>query len=282
MKCPFCHDEIASPAAGVACRKCGTAHHSECWTDYGKCTIQGCGSTESGPIKAFAAARRAIAIGRTITREAYEAARERFGGKSTVGLFVVTATVVGLGAAPLLYGVHASTKVDIELVLGGLFLLLWIWIATLVYRGATLEDDLDVQIAARTPADYYSKLGGGSDLSGCGSLDGCGSGGASDLEGILGGVIAIVAILIIIFVVLPFVAWIAVEVVFPFLVLVVYGVLYHALAFAVNSDESQAGDLGRALLRGFGFAFFYTALVAVVIGAFVGAFHGGLPAVPRF
>ena len=197
-------------------------------------------------------------------------------------LFLLSSAVAGLGAAPLLYAVHASAKLDIEVVLGGLFVILAAWIAVLVYRGAKIDDDVEIQFGARGPGEYLGGVGKtlGDNWTGCGDLGGCSTG--SELDGIIGVIMAIVAILIIIFVVLPLVAWLAVEVVFPLAVLVVYGTLYHALAFAVNDAERFKGNLGGSLLRGLGFALLYTSMIALILGAFVGAFHGNLPSLHRF
>lgn len=262
-RCPFCRDAIAEKADGVECAKCGTPHHGSCWTEHGgRCTIAGCGSPTSRPLRALATARRAIAIGREVVAGAYENARERFGGKTTVALFLVSGLVAGLGVAPLLYTAHASKKVDVEVVLGALFAVLAAWITVLLYRGAELEDDYDVRIGQSSPGDFPVNLTAG-------DID-AGSGGCA--EAILGVVISVI-LAVVISVLFPVVAWLAVDIVFPLLALAIYGTLYHALAFAVNGRESLEGRLGASLLRGIGFAALYTGGIGGLIAAAVAAFH---------
>jgi hypothetical protein len=273
--CSYCRDPIAEHEIGVQCTQCWTPHHENCWKQNGgKCVTAGCGSVTSRIPGKLAPARQALAVGRTILADAYENARERFGGKTTVLLFSLSSAVAGLGLAPLLYAVHASRRVELEVVFGGLFAVLTIWITVLLYRGAQLEDDLDMKLAERSLGDYYGVFGRTDAPSGCVSgndFSGCGG---SDLDGVVGGIVLVVAIVVLIFVVLPLVAWLAVEIVFPLSVLAIYGTLYHALAFAVNGRESLQGRLSASLLRALGFALIYTTVVAAVMGAAVGAFHG--------
>lgn len=274
LRCPFCHAPIELISDGVQCAGCAAAHHKACWDEHGgKCSVFGCGSTRHRPLGKLAPARIALAAGRFAVASAIKEARERLGGKSTVVLFALSCIVSGLGAAPLLYRLHASRKVEIEFLLGGLFAILFVWITALLYRGAHLEDDLTLRPVERGPGDYFwiKRVPGGSDLSGC---NGCGDVGCAgaDLEGLVVGVAVLAAIVLLVVVVLPLVAWLAVEVVFPIVVLSVYFTLYSALAFAVNRHESMAGKLGACMARALGYSALYTAVVALVLAAGVQAF----------
>ncbi len=208
-------------------------------------------------------ALRAVAKGRTAVVDAYGNARERFGGKTTIALFLLSCVVTGLGVAPLLYRIHASSKIDIEIVLGALFASLLAWMTVLLHRGAHLENDYGPRIEELSPADFaVSTTNDGLDTSGDG---GC-AGVLVDL--VLGLVIALV-----VSTVLTIVTWIAVEVVFSLLVLVVYGTLYHALALAVNTNASLKGRLLASLVRAVGFSALYTGVVGGIMAVAVTAFR---------
>ncbi|MBI3723970.1 hypothetical protein HY251_08470 [bacterium] len=297
-RCPYCHADIETRPDGVRCAKCGSAHHLSCWEEHKKCSVFGCEGTEHRPLGALETARVIVRVGREAMSDALETARERLGGKSTVGLFGLSVLVTGMGVTPLLYHRHASAKVDIEVVLGALFVILWVWITALLYRGAKIEDDLTLRPLQATPGDYYKRIFGkdptaggcsgcfsgsggssGSSGSGC-DLGGCGSAGG-DLEGILVLIVVVVALGILIFVVFPLVAWLAVEIVFPMIVLGTYGALYAALAFAVNSAEAVKGKIVLCIIRATGYAFLYTAIVGVVIGMGIKAYHVYAPPLPH-
>jgi hypothetical protein len=41
--CPYCKDQIGEAENGiVSCRDCRTAHHRDCWTETGRCSVFGC------------------------------------------------------------------------------------------------------------------------------------------------------------------------------------------------------------------------------------------------
>jgi hypothetical protein len=289
-RCPSCQAEIATRTEGVRCTKCAAAHHRACWEQNGKCSIMGCEATAHRPMTKLATARVAVNVGRQLLSDALETARERLGGKSTVGLFFISCCATGLGVGPLLYGTHASRKVDLEVVLGAVFAILAAWITGLLYRGAQLEDDLTLRPLEKGPSAYMPLFGGvgnsgggsGGGGSGCSGTDlnGCGNTGGSDAEGIIVLIFAVIALALIVFVVLPLVAFLAVEIVFPVVVIATYGTLYGALAFAVNGHESLKGRFFAALGRGVFFAAFYTGLLAAVLVAGVKVFHMFKPVAP--
>jgi hypothetical protein len=278
MRCPFCHGGIDDLAEGVRCAKCQAPHHLACWTEYGKCSVFGCGSTAHKTLTRLGTAHVVIAAGRRSVSGALAAARLRLGGKSVVALFALSATIAGLGVAPLLYHVHASRKVELEILLGGVFALLAGWIVGLLHQGAELQDDLALRVGARSPGQYYFFMDN-TGVSGCSgrNLDGCGNVSSTDADGILGGILVILVVIVVIFVVLPFVAWLAVEVLFPCLVLAVYCTLYSALAFAVNGQQALAGRFLACLRRAVLYALAYTAVVGLVIGVGVRLFHAFAP-----
>jgi hypothetical protein len=47
--CPFCRDSLAE-GARVACERCQTVHHGECFAELGRCTTTGCKGTEGVPV----------------------------------------------------------------------------------------------------------------------------------------------------------------------------------------------------------------------------------------
>ncbi len=281
MRCPFCHGGIETREQGVRCKRCQAPHHGACWQEHGnKCSVYGCRSTENAPLTTLGAARIVIAAGKHAIGDALENAHERLGGKSVVLLFMLSCSVVGLGLAPFLYHVHASRKVEVEIVLGALFAILTTWIAGLLYRGAEIEHDLDVQVGERDLKSYYffarNNSGSGpgrgcTDLNGC-DLGGC-NGTGTELDAVIGGIILIVLAVVVIFVVLPLVAWLAVEVLLPCIVIAVYGALYGALAFAVNKQEELKGRLIPCVLRALFYAGVYTGIVGVVIAMAFKVFH---------
>jgi hypothetical protein len=289
MRCPYCHAGIESRDDGVRCARCQAPHHRVCWTEYGKCCVYGCGATENRLLGKLGTARIVLAAGKNAVKLALVGARERLGGKSVVALFALSCAVPGLALAPLLHHVHASHKVDYEFLLGGLFLVLATWITALLYRGSHLEDDMNLKVGERGLGTYYffmpaSSSGSASGCGdpGCGSMRGCSSSssGSSSLGGadeFLGAILIAILAVIIIIVVLPFVAWLAVEVLYPCVVLAVYFALYGSLAFAVNNQQDLAGKLFPCLLRSLRYAFLYTSVVAALILVAVKLFHAFAP-----
>jgi hypothetical protein len=267
-RCPYCHDAIHE---GVACKSCGTPHHLDCWRENGRCTTAGCGSTSHGDKKPVSAARRSLSLARKAKKalvQALENARERFGGKTVVGLFLLASAITGLGLAPLLYHVHASKKVDIGVVLGAVFAILAGWITTLLYRGAALEDDLQLEVAAGSVGDYYDRLSGVEITTSS----------SPDPIGFLVEIVLSLLFSIVVSAVLPLVAWFAVEVLFPLAVLSVYVTLYNALALAVNGAESFRGRFLASLARGTCFSALYTGIVGLILLVAFFAFHANLRA----
>jgi len=275
MRCPFCHGGIEKLEDGVRCKRCHAPHHLGCWDEFGqKCSVYGCSSTEHVPLTKLGAARIVLAAGQKAVTRTLANARERLGGKSVVTLFLLSCFVPGLGLAPLLYGVHASRKVDIEVVFGSLFVILATWITALLYRGVTLQDDLQVKVGERDVKTYmfFTPGGSGGSSGGCSDVGGC-IGGSGDLDGIIAGILVVVVAILVLLVVLPVIAWLAVEVLFPCIVIAVYGTLYGALAFAVNRQGALAGRFGAALFRGVVFALLYTGFVATLLGVGYKLFH---------
>ncbi len=284
MRCPYCHAGIETREEGVRCARCQAPHHQACWTEYGKCCVYGCGATENKLLGKLGTARIAIAAGRNAVKLALVGARERLGGKSVVALFALSCAVPGLGI-PFLYHTHASPKVDLEFVLGGLFLVLATWITALLYRGSHLTDDVALKVGERGLGSYYFFMSSGSGSGarsgcgnpGCGDVGGC-SGGSGGADEILGAIVVAVLAVAVVVVVLPFVAWLAVEVLYPCVVLAVYFALYGALAFAVNDQQDLAGKLFPCLARALRYAFLYTSVVAALILVAVRLFHAFAPA----
>lgn len=276
MRCPFCLAGIEQREDGLRCKRCQAPHHTACWQEHGgKCSVYGCASVEHKPLDAAGAARIVIAAGKHAIGGALANARERLGGMSVVALFTLSCLVPGLGLAPFLYHVHASRKVEVEVVLGSLFVILATWITALLYRGAEIHDDLSVKVGERHIRDYYffAPRGSGGNLSGCG--DGCSGG--SDVDGIIGGIILVLLAVVVLLIVLPFVAWVAVEVLLPCIVIAIYGALYGALAFAVNKQEELAGKLGACVRRALFYATVYTGLVGILIAVGFKLFHMHAP-----
>lgn len=52
VKCPFCLDEVDPKVDdSVACPRCATLHHGECWTENrGRCTVHGCAPERAGRV----------------------------------------------------------------------------------------------------------------------------------------------------------------------------------------------------------------------------------------
>lgn len=52
LKCPFCLDEVDPKVDdSVACPRCATLHHGECWTENrGRCTVRGCEPERAGRV----------------------------------------------------------------------------------------------------------------------------------------------------------------------------------------------------------------------------------------
>ncbi len=276
VNCPYCKDSIASRGDGVRCAECGTPHHASCWSEGpGTCTVLGCESTQHRPFTRRAATRIVIGAGKAALGHAVTEARVKLGGKSVVALFLVTLLVVGLPLGVVLYRFHPAPVVQLEIVLGGLLGLLWIWLSALLYRGDGLENDLDLQVARKHLTDYYKRMWSGltgegpsgSRRGGCG--DGCsaiGDGcGTVDGEGALL-LLAVIVVVGVLLLVLPLLAWLAIELIGPLLILAVYGVLYGALAVAVNGNGELKGRLGACVWTGLIHALAYTVLVGCVLG----------------
>jgi hypothetical protein len=280
MRCPFCHDGIERREEGVRCARCQAPHHRACFEEHGKCSIWGCGATKTKALEGVVAtARVVIAAGKGAVTGALRRARQTIGGKSVVALFLLSCAVTGLGLAPFLYRVHASRKVEVEVVLASLFVILAAWIAALLYRGVEVEHDLALQVGEKKPGDYFFFMRN-TDMSGCsgcgpGSVDGCATG--TELDAILGTMLLILVAAVVILVVLPLVAWLAVEVLYPCAILAIYFTLYGALAFAVNGQQEKEGRLlpcvGRAVL----YSAIYTGMVTLLMTVSVRLFHAFVP-----
>jgi Prokaryotic RING finger family 1 len=261
LRCPFCRDQIGEPKQAVRCAKCAAPHHQACWEDHGKCTTHACDSTRWLKNTRMAVPRIVVGLGRVAAREGMAHARERLGGKTVVGLFVLTCVLAGLVVSPLLVtgAIKSHPWLVAQAGVGVVFLILWAWIGGLLYRGAHIEDDLSM--TTRPLEAYYPHLGGSGSGSGCSDPNCSGA----DAEG-LAVLLLVVLVVAAAAVVLPFVAWVAVELLYPAVVLVIYTVLYGALAFAVNGAQRLAGDAAACAWRGALFALLYTALVCAVVG----------------
>jgi hypothetical protein len=44
LACAYCSGPVDADA-GPRCSSCGTAHHVDCWVDFGGCTTMGCKSS---------------------------------------------------------------------------------------------------------------------------------------------------------------------------------------------------------------------------------------------
>lgn len=49
--CPYCKDVVEEPD-GVACERCGTAHHAECFEIHGQCVVFACGGRRTASLRA--------------------------------------------------------------------------------------------------------------------------------------------------------------------------------------------------------------------------------------
>lgn len=273
VRCPFCREPIAARKDGVRCTRCATPHHDACWREnQGRCTVAGCAGQSTLPFTRRAASRIVVAAGRTALRDT----RERLGGKTAVLLLLVsTAAVVGMSELAAVSVLEPAREVRLGVGLGGLFLVLLVWITTLVQRGTRLEDDLQVSVAAEGVDSYYRRLLRGvglGDAAGEALQLGCEPGClALDAEGlVLLPVILVVLVVggLLVMALGPLLAWVALELVYPLLVLAVYGLLYAALALAVHTHPDQRGRPGLALLRGLLYATLYTGLVGLLLEGF--------------
>lgn len=294
-RCPFCHESIAERADGVRCAACAAPHHRACWEQHGKCSVFACETTKWLPYTRRAAARIVLGAGKRAVTGALRDARERLGGKGVVGLVALTCFVAGIGLGPLLHTIHRP-KLALEVVLGTIFTILTAWITYLLHRGVRLEQDLALPTpVAQGPQAYLGKVWGGltgSSISnnvangpsrtgrGCWA-DGCGDPGCGnvDADGFVIAILVVAAVALLIFVILPLVAWLAIEVIYPLAVIAIYMTLYSALAFAVNVQDALKGRPLLCLARAAMFSAFYTALVAGVMLGGWAAFHHKRPLV---
>ncbi|MCO5171851.1 MAG: hypothetical protein M9894_36590 [Planctomycetes bacterium] len=272
VRCPYCKDAIAARADGVRCARCATPHHAECWTEHrGSCSVHGCGGTERRPFTRRSAARIVVGAGRHAVREVLAEARGRLGGKTTVALLLLSVGAAGLGTGLAARALVPAPGAGLPVALGSVFAALFAWIATLLYRGDRLHDDLDVQVAAADVGSYYRRLWGGlTGERGGGAEGGCLEAGCHGCAG--GGealaVLAVVGVLLVVVLALaPLAAWLAVELVFPIVALAIYNLLYAALALAVHAGDAYRGRLLACVARGALFAGVYTGVVALLIEA---------------
>jgi hypothetical protein len=49
-RCPYCRDPLAAGGAVVACGRCGTRLHADCWGELGRCSAAGCAGETSAPV----------------------------------------------------------------------------------------------------------------------------------------------------------------------------------------------------------------------------------------
>lgn len=268
VRCPFCRDTIAHRSDGVRCAKCATAHHRACWQDTGgKCTVFGCGGAEARPFTRRSAAKIVLSASTKAVASALGAARERLGGKVAAGLLLLTCLVAGVVPVHLV-SKNAPPSVRAGLVAVPILAVLAAWMTALLYRGTEVTDDLTLSPAQTSLDDYYRRLwrgltgerqggGGGHGCGGCDVPTGC-----VDAEGALL-VLGILAAVAVALVVLPFVAWLVVELLVPVLVVGCYTVLYGGLAAAVNGRPELHGRLGACAARALLAATAYATLVWV-------------------
>lgn len=267
VRCPFCRESIASRKDGVRCSRCATPHHQACWDEnQGQCTVAGCAGRRALAFSRRAASRVVLAAGRTAVAHTARI----LGGKAAVALLLLTIGVV-VGASELAaVRALASHEARLGAGLGGLFLVLWGWIAVLCYRGTRLEHDLRLQVAGEGLDSYYRRLMNGL---GMGVGEGVASGGcepgcmALDGEAILllpVIILAAAALGIVLVTVGPLLAWLAVELIYPLVALLVYWLLFSALGLAVHAEGTRE-HLPRALLRATLYASLYTGLIGLVV-----------------
>ncbi len=281
VRCPFCHDAITSRADAVRCGRCAAPHHRECWSEHqGACSVHACGGTDARPFTRRSAARIVVVAGKQAVGHVLEEASDRLGARSVVALLLVSLGAVALATGWLARPFVPTLAGRVEVSLVGVFVVMAAWITGLLHRGARLHDDLDLKVASTDVGAYYRRLwggltgereggGGGGCGDGCNGCNGCGT---VDGEGLV--LLLVIGVLVLaLLAVAPLVAWIAVELVFPLVVLAVYGVLYGALALAVHAGDAYKGRLGACALRGALFAAAYTGLVAglVELGAWLAA-----------
>ena len=60
--CPYCRTQIGAEDAPTICEGCGTAHHSDCYTENGGCTIFGCSKAPGDEPKLSVSAPELIAM----------------------------------------------------------------------------------------------------------------------------------------------------------------------------------------------------------------------------
>lgn len=272
VRCPFCHDAIASRADGVRCGRCAAPHHRECWDEHERtCSVHACGGTEARPFTRRSAARIVVVAGKQAVGHALEETRDRLGAKSIVALLCVSIGAVALATGWLARPYVPSLAGRIEVSLLGVFVVMATWLTTLLHRGARLHDDLELSVASTDVTAYYQRLWSGltGERTGDGGGGGCADPGCSGCGGVDGeGVLLLLVIGVVVLALLavaPLVAWIAVELVYPLVVLAIYGVLYGALALAVHAGDTYRGRLWPCLLRGALFAAVYTGLVAALV-----------------
>lgn len=274
VRCPYCHDAIASRADAVRCGRCATPHHRECWAEHAStCSVHACGGTEARPFTRRAAARIVVGAGKRAVGHVLEEARGRLGAKSVVALLLLSVGAVAL-ATGWLAAPHVPTLAGrIEVSLLGVFVVMAVWLTGLLHRGAQLHDDLDLQVASTDLGAYYRRLWGGlggerNDGDGGGGR-GCtdpGCSGCGPVDGEGAALLLVIGLVVLaLLAVGPLVAWVAVELVYPIVALAIYGVLYGALALAVHAGDAYRGRLWPSVLRGALFAGVYTGLVAGLV-----------------
>lgn len=272
VRCPYCHDAIATRADGVRCGRCAAPHHRECWDEHERtCSVHACGGTEARPFTRRSAARIVVVAGKQAVGHVLEEARDRLGAKSIVALLLLSVAAVALATGWLARPYVPTLAGRIEVSLLGVFVVMTAWLTVLLHRGARLHDDLELQVASTDVAAYYQRLwggltgerNGGGGGGGCGD-PGCGGCGSVDGEGVL--LLLVIGLLVLaLLAVAPLVAWIAVELVYPIVVVAIYSLLYGALALAVHAGDAYRGRPWASLLRGALFSALYTGLVAGLV-----------------
>lgn len=94
QRCPYCHDDVARTMQAVACTRCGSVHHRECFDERGACSIFACTSERTHEVAIAGSVLRAW-------RESHERARgyKRSAPFSALLLLLCLVAAGGIGVA---------------------------------------------------------------------------------------------------------------------------------------------------------------------------------------
>lgn len=66
--CPYCRTKIGAEDGTIVCEECGTAHHADCYTENGGCTIFGCSKSPGDEPKVSVSTPELVAVATVQTR----------------------------------------------------------------------------------------------------------------------------------------------------------------------------------------------------------------------